>query len=114
MTTRTIIAVAAVFLLTAGASFGQQADDDAALQQFLSDLRACARSNAAEIDALGIRATRDAEEILLKRCNPLNDLFASIKLNERPTAKLPAMPPGISRQTMREEWVAFLNGASGK
>lgn len=116
MTTKTIIAVAAAFSLTAGPSFGQQANDDGALQQHVSDLRTCVRSHAAEVYALGIRATRDAEELFLNRCGKttLNDLFASIKLNELATSKLPAVPPGIFRMAVREEWAAFLNAANGK
>jgi hypothetical protein len=120
VTTKTIIAVATAFSLTAGPSFGQQADDDAALQQYLSDFRACVRSHAAEVYALGIRATHDAEETFRERCIPtLNDLFGSIKLNEPATSarqKLPAVPlrPGILRITAREEWAAFLSAASGK
>ena len=115
MTAKTIIAVATAFLLTAGPSFGQQADDDGALPQYLSDFRACVRSNAAEVHALGIRATHDAEGIFLKRCMPtLNDIFASTKLNERTIWTGPALRPGILRITVRQEWAAFLNGASGK
>jgi hypothetical protein len=121
VTSKTIIAVAAAFLLTAGPSFGQQAHDDGPLQQLLSGLGACVRSHAAGVYALGIRATRDAEELLLDRCGKtvLNDLFGSIALNERAaneraTSKLPAVPPGIFRVTVREEWAAFLDGASGR
>jgi len=117
VTTKTTLAVAAALLLAAAPSFGQQADDDQALQQQLSRLRACVRSNAAEVYALGIRATHDAEKMLLSRCNPLNELFASIKfseLNERVTSNLRPVPPGIFRITAREEWAAFLGSASGK
>ncbi|MBR1282482.1 hypothetical protein JQ597_10585 [Bradyrhizobium sp. AUGA SZCCT0177] len=122
MTNKAIIAIAVAISLTAGSSFGQQADDDAALQQYLSDFRACVRSNAAEVYALGIRATHDAEEIFRERCTPtLNDLFGSIRLNEPATSasqklKLPAgaLRPGILRITAREEWAAFLHSASGK
>jgi hypothetical protein len=116
VTSKTIIAVAAAFLLTAGPSFGQQAHDDGPLQQLLSGLRACVRSHAAGVYALDIRATRDAEELLLNRCGKtvLNDLFGSIVLNERATSKVPAVPPGIFRATVREEWAAFLDGASGR
>jgi hypothetical protein len=114
VTIKTIIAVAVALSLTAGPSFGQQAVDDGALQQHVSDLRACVQSHAAEVYALGIIATRDAEQILLKKCISLDDLFASIKLSERPTTKPPVVPPGIYRMTVREEWAAFLNGASGR
>ena len=114
VTIKTPIAIATALLLLAGPSFGQQADYDEALQQQLSSLRACVRSHAAEVYARGIRAVRDAEEIFLNRCTSLNDLFASIKLNELPTSKVRAMPPGILRMTARDEWAAFLNGASGR
>jgi hypothetical protein len=114
VTIKTIIASVAAFSLTAGPSFGQQADDGGALQQHLSDLQACVRSHAAEVYALGIRATGDAEEHLIKRCISLNDLFASTKLSERPVPKVPALRPGILRITVREEWAAFLNAASGR
>jgi hypothetical protein len=109
--TKTIIAIAAAFSLTAGPSFGQQARDDRPLQQLLSDLRACVRSNAAEVYALGIRATRDAEKHLLNRCGKtvLNEFFVSTVLNGGTP-----LPPGILRKTAREEWAAFLNAAGGR
>ena len=114
MTIKTPIAISTALLLSAGPSFGQQADDDQVLQQQLSSLRACVRSHAPEIYARGIRTTGDAQELLLKRCIQLNDLFASIKLSELPTPKVQAIPPGIFRRTAREEWTAFLNGVSGR
>jgi len=116
VTTKIIIAIAAAFSLMAGQSFGQQAHDDGPLQQLLSGFRACVRSNADEVYALGIRATRDGEELLLNRCGKtvLNDLFGSIAVNERAISKVPAVPPGIFRVTVREEWAAFLDGARGR
>jgi hypothetical protein len=116
VTSKTIIAVAAAFLLTAGPSFGQQAHDDEPLQQLLSGLRACVRSHAAGAYALGVRATRDAEEHLLNRCGKtvLNDLFGSIAVNDRAISRVSAVPPGIFRVIVREEWAAFLESASGR
>ena len=114
--TKTIIAVVVTSFLTASPLFGQQPDEDGGLQEFLSDLRACVRSNAAEVYDLGIRATRDAEELFLNRCSKptLNGLFGRTALDGRATPKLKAMPPGILRRTVRDEWAAFLNEKNSK
>jgi hypothetical protein len=106
MTTRATIAVALLFSLATCPAFGQPADDDQSLQSVLSSLRACVRTYAAEVYSLGIRATRDAEELLRNRCN-------ETILNELAKSKVTAVPTGRFRLTMREEWAAFLNGLKG-
>jgi hypothetical protein len=56
---------------------------------------------------LGIRGTRDAEELLLNRCN-------KTVLDELAKSPAMAVPPGRFRITAREEWAAYLGGLNGK
>ena len=107
MTTKAVIAVAFLFLLPICPSFGQAVHDDGPLQQILSGLRTCVRSNAAEAYALGIRAAADAEEFFAKRCH-------DTILGELARSKATVIPPGRFRVTMRDEWAAFLDGRNGK
>jgi len=107
VTTKAIIAITILFSLATWPSFGQSAHDDGPLQSVLSGLRACVRSHAAEVHSLGIRATRDAEELLLNRCN-------KTVLDELAKSPAMAVPPGRFRITAREEWAAYLGGLNGK
>jgi hypothetical protein len=107
VTTKATLAATILFSLGTWPSFGQSVHDDGLLQSVLSGLRACVRSHAAEVYSLGIRATKDAEELLLNRCS---------KTVRDELAKSPeiTVPPGRFRITAREEWAAYLGGLNGK
>jgi hypothetical protein len=70
------------------------------LQPAISKLRTCVRSNAPAAQIAGIQTTNEAVVFLIERCDDviLSDLAGLGSV---------AVPPGLFRFVVRDEWTAF-------
>jgi hypothetical protein len=105
----------AITLLLATVSWpvsAQTAAQNENLLQLLSKLRICVRANAPAAHAAGMKNTSDATDFLIKRCIPplvlLGDADAAPPrpgmLSQSDFGNVGAMPPGILRRVVGEEW----------
>jgi hypothetical protein len=87
-----------LLLATVPWSVSAQTVENDKLQQIVSNLRACVRANAPTAHAAGVLATSDAVDFFIKMCGTtLNDL-----------TNVGAVPPGLFRVAIRNEWNAFI------
>jgi hypothetical protein len=91
----------ALLLAVVAASAAARAEQDQSLGQVISRLRACVQTNAPSARAIGMQTTADASNFFLGVCGPPpNDL-----------GQIGAVPPGIFRRVVGEEWRAFVDAA---
>jgi hypothetical protein len=95
---------AAIALLLAVLSWSASAQTakDQNLQQVISKLRACVQTNAHSAQMAVLQDTDDILDFFFKECGP--------PLSDLDPAKVGAIPPGIFRRAVGEEWRA-LGGA---
>ena len=93
---------AAITLLLATVSWSvlAQTAQDENLRQVVSRLRSCVRTNAPSAQAAGVQNTSDAVNFLIKTCSP--------PLSELDPTNIGAVPPGMFRRAIGEEWSAFV------
>ena len=90
----------ALLLVTVPLSASAQTTQSENLGQVISRLRTCVRTYAPAAQAAGVQMTGDAFKFFTDKCDPpLSDLA--------PT-DVGAVPPGIFRLAISEEWVAFV------
>jgi hypothetical protein len=87
-----------LLMVTTWSAPAQTAQKDE-LRQVVSNLRACVRTHAPAAQAAGIQTAEEAVGFFRERCSP-----PAIDLDP---AKVGAIPPGLLRVTVREEWVSF-------
>ena len=84
------------------------------LDEYISNLRACARAHAPEAQAAGVRTQDEEVKYFSKACIPVLGLFlmgSDIDHQKGSADELKDMgapPPGIFRAAFREEWAAFI------
>ena len=77
---------------------------------YVSDFRACVRAHAADAQAAGVRTEDEAADYAVKMCAPLFGVFLGSN-NISPRSNIPAaeaVPPGLFRVIVRQEWSDFL------
>jgi len=90
----------ALFLATLTLSASAQTPQDQNLQQVISKLRACVQTNAPSAQAAGVQDTDDVSDFFLGICGP--------PLSDLDPAQVGAVPPGIFRRAVAEQWHAFI------
>ena len=95
---------AAVLVLLLALPFSVTAQTPQAEQSSVSRFRDCVRSHAADAKAAGVRTAGEAANYAMKMCAPLFGVFLGLPT----TSEEEALPPGIYRQIIREEWGDFL------
>lgn len=85
-------------LATASWSASAQTAQNEQLRQVISNLKTCVRMRAPEAQANGADTTADAVEYLIRTCGPRVTELENVG----------AIPPGIFRITIDEEWAAFV------
>jgi hypothetical protein len=91
--------VIALLLVTVPWSVSAQTTQSENLRQVISRLRTCVRTYAPAAQAAGLQMTGDAFKFFTDKCGPpLSDLA--------PT-NVGAVPPGILRRAISEEWTDF-------
>jgi hypothetical protein len=96
-----------LLLATVPWSVSAQTAQSEKLQQVISDLRTCVRTYAPAAQAAGVQNTNAAVNFFDKTC--LTDF--SRPLSDRAPSNLGAVPPGIFRLAIGEEWAAFIKQA---
>ncbi len=89
----------ALFLVIVTEAASAQAQQDQGLGQVISKLKECVRTNAHSARAAGMQTTADASDFFFRVCGP--------PLSDLAQAKIGAVPPGIFRRVVDEEWRAF-------
>lgn len=79
-------------------------------QPSVSRFRVCVRSHASDARAAGVRTLDDAANYFIKVCLPLFGIF----LGPNDALKEEALPPGIYRSVLREEWRDFTESGNGR
>jgi hypothetical protein len=107
--------ISVIFLLAAlPGSAGAQTVPNEKLQQVISKLRSCVRTHAPAAQAAGVRNSGDASNFFLKICITLPPGFADAgealpgALSSSDLADVGAVPPGIFRRVVGEEWTSFV------
>ena len=90
----------ALLLATLSWSASAQTAQDQNLQQVISALRTCVQTNAPSAQTAGVQDTEDVFDFFFKKCGPA--------LSDLDPAKVGAIPPGIFRRAVGEEWRAFV------
>lgn len=96
---------AAIVPLLLTLPFAASAETPQGEQSSVSRLRTCVRSHARDAQAAGVRTPDDAASYFVKVCLPLFGMF----LESNNTAKEEALPPGIYRNVIRQEWSGFVD-----
>ncbi|MBR0757810.1 hypothetical protein JQ604_37000 [Bradyrhizobium jicamae] len=98
----------AIGLFVAATSWSANAQSDGRdkIETIVSDLRACARTNAESAKAAGIAAANDAFAHLYSRCQSM------IEDDLKRLAPV-AIPPGLFRIVLRDEWTTFITRRNG-
>jgi hypothetical protein len=110
-------AVVMALVIVPWSASAQTAAQKQNLDEYISNLRTCAKAHASEAWASGVRAPDEAAKYFAKICIPLLGLFLvgpDVDRQNRSADGLNdigAVPPGIFRATFREEWAAFLEQA---
>ena len=90
-----------LLLALAAGSAAAQTEQDHNLGQVIAKLRACVQANAPSAQVVGMSTAADASDFFLGVCGPpLIDL-----------AQIGAVPPGIFRRVVGEEWRGFVEAA---
>lgn len=90
------------------------------LDEYISNLRACAQAHAPEAQAAGVRTPDEAAKYFSKVCIPVLGLFllgSDVDHQKRSADELKDMgvlSPGIFRVVFQEEWVAFIERMDGR
>jgi hypothetical protein len=85
------------------------------LDEYISNLRACAQAHAPEAQAAGVRTSDEAAKYFAKKCIPVLGLFligSDVDHQKRSADELKDMgapPPGIFRAAFKEEWAVFID-----
>lgn len=77
---------------------------------YVSDFRICVRAHTADAQAAGVLTVDEAATYAMKMCAPLFGVFLESN-NTSPRPSIPAeeaVPPGLFRAIVREEWGDFL------
>lgn len=101
-------AVLASLLMLPFSAAAQTPQDE---KPYVSDFRACVRLNTTGARAAGVRTEDQAVDYALKRCMPLFGVFMG-SVNTLPlSSSIPegeAVPPGLFRVIVRQEWGDFI------
>ena len=111
--------VIALLLAIAPWSASAQSAQNENLKEVISKLRACVRTYAPAAQAAGMQTTSDAINFFIETCTPpltvsaLNDPGAAPRprpgaLSLTDYANVGALPPGMFRRVIGEEWAAFV------
>ncbi|MGJ4923971.1 hypothetical protein ACQR0Y_25165 [Bradyrhizobium oligotrophicum] len=92
----------ASLLVTAALLVSARAENDN-LRQVVSNLKACVRTYAPTVKAAGFRTADDAVNLFIERCGPRASFLAPENVG--------AIPPGLLRDAVRDEWSAFIGDA---
>jgi len=90
----------ALLLATVPLSVSAQTGQNEKLRQVVSNLKACVRGYAATAQAAGVQTTGDAVDFFIKTCGP--------SLSDLAPENVGAIPPGMLRIAIRDEWAAFI------
>jgi len=117
-----LMSTACLLLATMSLPVSAQTTQDEKLAQVLSKLRACVRTNAPAAQQAGIKTIGEAAEFFQKKCFP--PLVFSLgqntdagqntspgQITELDLKGVGAMPPGIYRRVVSEEWTAAIEEA---
>lgn len=77
-------------------SASAQTGQNERLDELLAKLRACVRTHVPEAKAAAVKGIGDPVKYFLRVCSPL--------ITDLDPAKVGAVPPGIFRVTITEEW----------
>ena len=94
----------------------QTAAQNENLLQVISKLKTCVRTYAPAAQAAGVQKTSDAINFFIKTCTPPVGVLANagaapagpVMLSLSDLANVGAMPPGIVRRVIGEEWASFV------
>ena len=94
----------------------QTAAQNENLLQVTSKLKTCVRTYAPAAQAAGVQKTGDAINFFIKTCTPPVGVFANAgaapagpgMLSLSDLANVGAMPPGMFRRVIGEEWASFV------
>jgi hypothetical protein len=78
---------------------------------YVSEFRACVRSHTTDAQAAGVRTENQAVDYAIKTCAPLFGVFLGSGSTSSPTSSTPAgdaLPPGLFRVIVRQEWGDFI------
>lgn len=92
----------ALLLVAAALLVSARAENDR-LRQVVSNLKACVRTYAPTAKAAGVETGGDAVNFLIETCSPPPSHLAPEKVG--------AIPPGLLRGAVRDEWNAFIQDA---
>jgi hypothetical protein len=101
----------AILVLLPMLPFSVFAQTPQAEKPYASQFRACVRAHAADAQAAGVRTEDDAKNYSIKVCAPLFGMFLGSNDASPPSPNIPkdeAVPPGLFRVIVREEWRDFL------
>ena len=97
----------ALLLATVPWSVRAQTTQSENLRQFVSELKACVRAHAPAAQAAGVQTTSDAVDFFIKACIPPVRLSDLVSANAA-SADLGAVPPGMFRHVIGDEWAALM------
>jgi hypothetical protein len=92
----------ALLLATVPLSVSAQTPQNEQRRQVISNLKACVRTHAPEAQAAGVQTIGDPVNYFIRVCSP--------PITDLDPAKVGAIPPGIFRVTIREEWNTITEG----
>jgi hypothetical protein len=92
------VAIALLLVMLCWSAEAQTAQDQN-LQQVISKLRACVQTNASSARMAGLKDTDDTFDFFFEKCGP--------PVSELDPTRVGAIPPGIFRRAVGEEWRAF-------
>lgn len=83
-------------------------------QPSVSRFRACIRSHIPDAKAAGVRTLDAAANYAMKACVPLFGVFLDPNAFSNAEVLEEALPPGIYRSVIREEWGHFMEQGNGR
>ena len=96
----------ALVLAMVPCSVSAQAPQNEQLRQVISNLKACVRTHAPEAQSVGVAKTDDPINYFIRVCSP--------PIADLDPARVGAIPPGIFRVAIREEWNAITQGTPAR
>lgn len=112
--------VVTLLLATVPWSVSAQTAQNENLKEVISKLRACVRTYAPAVQAVGMQKTSDAINFFIETCTPPLSVIDLTNAGAAPPPPRPGMlspsdfanvgavPPGIFRRAIGEEWAAFV------